>query len=202
MNVSKLIELSLKQLGILASGENADANEIADAIDALHGLLAQWATQKLYVYQVQNIEMNLTSRTHTLTEDIAMISDLAKLDDEEITMVRDTNETSVNPVVIYKKEASSWVFNLLKDAKKLEITAYTLPTNLEPSTELELPANYQRPLILTLAVEIAPMFGVEPTGTLIMNQRQAIEMLKRSNVTPLYAEPSDLPVGLNHQCYR
>jgi len=55
MNVSKLINLSLKQLGVLAAGENADANEVADAVDALRGLLAQWATERLFIYKVQRL---------------------------------------------------------------------------------------------------------------------------------------------------
>ena len=58
-----------------------------------------------------------------------------------------------------------------------------------------------RPLTLTLALELAPLFGVEPTQMLLMNQRNAVEMLKRSNVTPLFAK-NDLPVGIGrYECH-
>lgn len=201
MNVSKLINLSLKQLGVLAAGENADANEVADAVDALRGLLAQWATERLFIYKVQPIVINLTGvGTYTLSETIQSVSDHAKLDDEKILMVRDLNNTGEYKPVIYSEQKPYWKFQVLEDAKKLEINAHVLPTELEPFDEINLPTKYERPLVLSLALEIAPMFGVEPTQTMFMNQRQAVDLLKRSNSTPFYVQ-NDLPVGVRHGCY-
>lgn len=201
MNVSKLINLSLKQLGVLAAGENADANEVADAVDALRGLLAQWATERLFIYKVQPIVINLTGvGTYTLTETIQSVSDHAKLDDAGILMVRDLNNTGEYKPVIYSEQKPYWKFQVLEDAKKLEINAHVLPTELKSFDEINLPTKYERPLILSLALEIAPMFGVEPTQTMFMNQRQAVELLKRSNSTPFYVQ-NDLPVGVRYGCY-
>ena len=201
MLVSKLINLSLKQLGVLAAGENADANEVADAVDALRGLLAQWATERLYIYKVQPIVINLTGTgTYTLSETIQSVSDHAKLDDEKILMARDLKNIGEYQPVIYSEQKPYWKFQVLEDAKKLEINAYVLPTELESFDEIDLPTKYERPLILSLALEIAPMFGVEPTQTMFMNQRQAVELLKRSNSTPFYVQ-NDLPVGVRHGCY-
>ena len=201
MNVSKLINLSLKQLGVLAAGENADANEVADAVDALRGLLAQWATERLFIYKVQPIVINLTGAgIYTLNETIQSVSDRAKLDDADILMVRDLNNTGEYKPVVYSEQKPYWKFQVLEDAKKLEINAHVLPTELEAFDEINLPTKYERPLILSLALEIAPMFGVEPTQTMFMNQRQAVELLKRSNSTPFYVQ-NDLPVGVRHGCY-
>ena len=198
MLVSKLINLSLKQLGVLAAGENADANEVADAVDALRGLLAQWATERLYIYKVHPIVINLTGTgTYTLSETIQSLSDHAMLDDEKILMIRDLNNTGEYKPVIYSEQKPYWKFQVLEDAKKLEINAHVLPTELESFDEINLPTKYERPLILSLALEIAPMFGVEPTQTMFMNQRQAVELLKRSNSTPLYVQ-NDLPVGVRY----
>ena len=196
MNVSKLINLSLKQLGVLAAGENADANEVADAVDALRGLLAQWATERLFIYKVQPIVINLTGTgTYTLSETIQSVSDHAKLDDADILMVRDLNNTGEYKPVIYSEQKPYWKFQVLEDAKKLEINAHVLPTELESFDEINLPTKYERPLILSLALEIAPMFGVEPSALLIRNQASAIDLLKRSNSTPFYVN-NDLPIGL------
>lgn len=201
MLVSKLINLSLKQLGVLAAGENADANEVADAVDALRGLLAQWATERLFIYKVHPIVINLTGTgTYTLSETIQSVSDRAKLDDEDILMVRDLNNTGEYKPVIYSEQKPYWKFQVVEDAKKLKINAHVLPTELESFDEINLPTKYERPLILSLALEIAPMFGVEPTQTMFMNQRQAVELLKRSNSTPFYVQ-NDLPVGVRHGCY-
>lgn len=201
MNVSRLINLSLKQLGVLAAGENADANEVADAVDALRGLLAQWATERLFIYKVQPIVINLTGAgTYTLDQEIQSLSDTAKLDDADILMVRDLNNTGEYKPVVYSEQKPYWKFQVLEDARTLEIKAHVLPTTLESYDEIGLPLKYERPLILGLALEIAPMFGVEPTQTMFMNQRQAVELLKRSNSTPFYVQ-NDLPVGVRYGCY-
>lgn len=196
MLVSRIIEMSLKQLGVLAAGENADGNEVADAVDALRGLLAQWATERLYIYKVQPIVINLTGAgTYTLSETIQSISDHAKLDDAEVLLIRDLNNTGTYKPVIYQVDEPYWHFDVLTDAKKLEIKAFILPDSLDAQDELELPTKYERPLILTLALEIAPMFGVEASVLLLTNQARAIESLKRSNSTPFWSD-NDLPVGV------
>ena len=200
--------MSLKQLGILAAGESVQGEELADALITLEGLLAQWATQKLYVYKSTDVVVPLSNiGSYTVgpvfadvTADIQGVADKAFLDGEEITLVRDTNNKS-NAQVIYSVGVPNWTFNVLAAGVELKLKVYSLPSGLVAQDELVVPSNYQRPLILTLATELAPMFGVEPTQMLLLNQRQAVEMLKRSNVTPLYAK-NDLPVGIGrYECY-
>ena len=199
--------MSLKQLGILAAGESVQGDELADALITLEGLLAQWATQKLYVYKSTDVVVPLSNiGSYTVgpvfadvTADIQGVADKAFLDGEEITLVRDTNNKS-NAQVIYSVDVPNWTFNVLVTGNELKLKVYSLPSGLVAQDELVVPSNYQRPLILTLATELAPMFGVEPTQMLLPNQRQAVEMLKRSNVTPLYAK-NDLPVGIGrYEC--
>ena len=199
--------MSLKQLGILAAGESVQGDELADALITLEGLLAQWATQKLYVYKSTDVVVPLSNiGSYTVgpvfadvTADIQGVADKAFLDGEEITLVRDTNNKS-NAQVIYSVGVPNWTFNVLVTGTELKLKVYSLPSALIAQDELVVPSNYQRPLILTLATELAPMFGVEPTQMLLLNQRQAVEMLKRSNVTPLYAK-NDLPVGIGrYEC--
>ena len=197
--------MSLKQLGILAAGESVQGDELSDALIAFEGLLAQWATQKIYVYKSTDVVVPLSNiGSYTVgpvfadvTADIQGVADKAFLDGEEITLVRDTNNKS-NAQVIYSVGVPNWTFNVLVTGTELKLKVYSLPSGLVTQDELVVPSNYQRPLILTLATELAPMFGVEPTQMLLLNQRQAVEMLKRSNVTPLYAK-NDLPVGIG--CY-
>lgn len=201
MNVSKLINLALKQLGVIAVGENANANEVADAVDTLRGLLAQWATERLYIYKVQPIIIDVGSvGAYTLNEQIQAVSDHARLDDKDIMMIRDLNNTGTYIPVIYIEQQPFWKFQVLENAKKLEIKAHVLPIELQAEDEIDLPIKYERPLILSLALEIAPMFGAEPSGLLLKNQANAITLLKRSNSTPFYVQ-NDLPVGVNHGCY-
>lgn len=227
MNVSNIINGALKQLGVLAAGENAQAGEMADAIDSLKDLLAQWATMRLHVHKAQILTLPLSkgAATYTigkidgeccqyevtcagsvlttpdLSTEIASISDRAWLDDEEFRLVRDLNDSASNVRVWYQVDDPNWYFHVLEDASQLKLKVFTLPFELCAHDELAIPPQYERALKLSLAVEIAPMFGMEPSQMLLLNQRQAVEVLKRSNITPLYVK-DDLDVGVNyHGCY-
>lgn len=223
MDVSKIIGMSLKQLGILAAGESVQGEELSDALITLEGLLAQWATNRLLVHKAQEITIPLSrgigvytvgiqpdyTKYEVVYDDvlpdvdapIKAVSDIAWLDDQQIQMRRDTNSSAHQAMVIYTVDEPYWSFNIKESGSNLKIKAFTLPTQLKPQDELVLSDVYLRPLTLTLALELAPLFGVEPTQMLLMNQRNAVEMLKRSNVTPLFAK-NDLPVGIGrHECY-
>lgn len=225
MNVRKIAELALKQLGVLAAGENAEASELADALDSLQGLLAQWATDRLYVHKANILNLPINGKgtyligkikgdcceyevtccgdvldRPNLKAEISHISDRAWLDGDEITLIRDMNNTAKLVKVWYEVDAPNWKFHVLDDAKELKIKAYTLPFDLCDHDELHLPQSYERPLYLSLALEIAPMFGVEPSITLLTNQRNAVALLKRSNSTPLYVK-NDLSVGIRYGCH-
>lgn len=226
MDVSKIINGALKQLGILAAGENAQAGEMADAIDSLKDLLSQWATMRLYVHKAQILTLPLTKGAATYTigkiegeccqyevtcagavlatpdlnAEISKISDRAWLDDEEIRLVRDLNDSASNVQVWYQEDQPNWLFHVLDGASELKLKVYTLPFKLCAHDELSIPPQYERALKLSLTIEIAPMFGIEPSQMLLMNQRQAIEILKRSNSTPLYVK-NDLGIGVGYGCY-
>ena len=208
MLVSRIIEMSLKQLGILAAGESVQGDELADALVTLEGLLSQWATQQLYIYKSTNVVIPLSGvNSYTvgplaadIVADIQGVSDEAFLDDQEITLIRDTNDSKPDAQVVYSVGVPNWTFTVLTTGGELRIKVYSLPVDLAAQNELIVPSNYQRPLVLSLAVELAPMFGIEPTQMLLLNQRNAIEMLKRSNTTPLYVK-NDLPIGVSsYEC--
>lgn len=57
--------------------------------------------------------------------------------------------------------------------------------------EVELPRNTRRVLILALALDIAPDYGIEPSNTLRQSHRNAMAALKLSNAVMIVKE-SDL----------
>lgn len=206
MLVSRIIEMSLKQLGILAAGESVQGNELADALITLEGLLSQWATKRLYIHKVEQITLNLNgsakvSPNNTDAPDyktsISSIVERGLLSGEPVYIVRDTNTTQDDANVTYSVNGEVWTF--FGDGE-LSFKALTLPYNISANDELQLPPSYERPLILALALDLSSMFGVEPTQMLLTNYRSATTLLKESNSTPLYAS-NDLPVGGNHGCY-
>lgn len=206
MNVTKIIESALKQLGVLAAGENAEASELVDAIDVLRGLLSQWATKRLYIHKVEQITLNLNGSAKVSPNDsdapdyktsISSIVERGLLNGEPVYIVRDTNTTQDDANVTYSVNGEVWTF--FGDGE-LSFKALTLPYDVAPDDELQLPPSYERPLVLALALDLSTMFGVEPTQMLLMNYRSATTLLKESNSAPLYAS-NDLPVGGNHGCY-
>ena len=226
MNVSKIINGALKQLGILAAGENAQAGEMADAIDSLKGLLSQWATMRLHVHKAQILTLPLSrgAATYTigkidgeccqyevtcegsviatpdLNAEIARVLDRAWLDDKEIRLVRDLNDSASDVRVWYQEDSPNWLFHVLDTASELKLKVFTLPYQICAHDELAIPPQYERALKLSLAIEIAPMFGVEPTQLLLTNYRNAMTLLKESNSTPLYVN-NDLGIGVGYGCY-
>ena len=206
MNVNNIVESALKQLGVLAAGENAEANELVDATDVLRGLLAQWATKRLYIHKVEQIALSLNGSAKVSPNDsdapdyktsISGIVERGLLNGEPVYIVRDTNTTQDDAMVTYSVNGEVWTF--FGDGE-LSFKALTLPYNISANDELQLPPSYERPLILSLAIELCPMFGIEPSQLLLTNYRSATTLLKESNSTPLYAS-NDLPVGGNHGCY-
>lgn len=243
MKISKIIEGALKQLGVLAAGENARADELADAVDCLHQLLLQWATDQFFVYKsnililkldgsgVYRIELKHNSENFCceyevsdcvacnsgdfnsdqctcglhqpptkidLKANIDSISTVAWLDKCKIDMVRDKNDThpAYSPVT-YQQSGCEWIFNIHDQcAKELKIKAFTFPETFDCSDELIIPKHYERALRLSLALEIAPMFGVAISAELAKNQDNAMRLLKKSNVTPIYANNSNFEIGV------
>ncbi|MEG2568916.1 MAG: hypothetical protein RSA84_22195, partial [Acinetobacter sp.] len=174
MDVSRIIAMSLKQLGVLAAGESVQGDELSDALFTLEGLLAQWATNKLLVYKTQEIIIPLSrgagiytvgiqpdyTKYEVVYDDvlpdvdapIKSVSDIAWLDDKQIQMRRDTNSTAHQAVVIYTVDEPYWSFNVKESGSNLKIKAFTLPTQLKPQDELVLSDVYLRPLTLALAL--------------------------------------------------
>ncbi|MEG1232558.1 MAG: hypothetical protein RSE18_01885 [Acinetobacter sp.] len=206
MNVTKIIESALKQLGVLAAGENAEASELVDAIDVFRGLLSQWATKRLFIHKVEQITLNLNGSAKVSPNDadapdyktsISSIVERGLLNGEPVYIVRDTNTTQNDVGVTYSVNGEVWTF--FGDGE-LSFKALTLPYDISVNDELQLPPSYERPLVLALALDLSSMFGVEPTQMLLTNYRSATTLLKESNSTPLHAI-NDLPAGVRYGCY-
>lgn len=190
MKINKLITLALKQLGVVAVGEVATADDLVDGLDTLNNLLSQWQTQKLFVYQAINTTITLDGTPKRLP--FINLHDVATLDGVAVKMVRDTNIAPAD--IAYRVDGDGIVIDTPKRGK-LSVVGYALPHNLGADDVLDLPSYYKRALILSLAIDLAPMYGVAVGAELARNQAQAVMMVKRANSTPYYAK-NDLPVGV------
>lgn len=81
----------------------------------------------------------------------------------------------------------------LQPLLKLPADLY-LPIDVD--TDIEMTNSLQRVIVLGLAVDLAPDYGVEPSPSLLRQQSRAMVVAKRANVCPIYT-CSKLPVGRN-----
>lgn len=207
MNVSEIVTGAMKRAGILATGENPSAQDLADGIDALNDLLAQWATDNLLVYKVEELTLNLNGvgkvspdplDSPDILTSISKIPQMGTLDDRQVEIVRDLNSSLDKPQITYSVKGQLWEFY---GNGVLKFKAFTLPYELVSHDEIAFPPVYSRALKFSLAIDICTMFGVDPPPNLQLKQTEALNILKDSNVTPLYVK-NDLPVGIGGQyCY-
>lgn len=69
-----------------------------------------------------------------------------------------------------------------------------LPIDID--TDIAMDKSLQRVIILGLAVDLAPDYGVEPSPSLLRQQSRAMVVAKRYNAKPIYT-CSKLPLGCN-----
>lgn len=81
----------------------------------------------------------------------------------------------------------------LQSLLRMPVDLY-LPVDEE--TDIPMADSLLRVIILGLAVDLAPDYGVEPSPSLLRQQSRAMTVAKHSNVKPIYS-CSQLPVGRN-----
>lgn len=67
MYVSTLIKGSMRKLGVIATGETPTASEMADALEALQGMLRSWAGKRLMVFSSVKESVTLAAGTASYT---------------------------------------------------------------------------------------------------------------------------------------
>ena len=67
MTANELISRSLKTIGVLASGETASSDNVADSLVVLNSMVDSWATQRLTIYAVTRNVFDLSASTQEYT---------------------------------------------------------------------------------------------------------------------------------------
>lgn len=62
----------------------------------------------------------------------------------------------------------------------------SLPLDIHET--IDWPKNLERLVILSLAIDLAPDYGVEPSATLVNRRNGAITVLKQSNAKPIFTK--------------
>lgn len=214
-----------KLLGVLAAGETLSAEDSNDALEFFQQLLDSWTNEDLMVYASTSQEVTWAANERTRT--IGPTGDIVALRPVSVdgrTFFTDTQSNSYPITLISEEEynsislkttTSTYPEYMFINYTVPNITAkvYPVPTDVmtwtfvsstelpQPTgldTTLSFPPGYNRAFKYNLAVEIAPIFGIQPSPTVIRTAMSSKRVLKRANqrMEDLRMKlPEDLPTG-------
>jgi hypothetical protein len=217
-----LIRRSLKLLSVLAAGESMSAEDAADGLVELNLLLGSWANERLLVHGVRRATYTLTpslsphtvgsggtfSTTRPLRIDRAGIISAGETEETPLHILTDAQyaaignkaQTDSAPDRLWMEQtyptAKLWLWPVPTTAATLVLYAWSRITELAAADSVSLPDGYENALAHALALQWAPMFGVEPSGTLIQNASDAVAAIKRTNTQTPQAEVDAALLGV------
>ncbi len=209
--VRDLIRVSLKNLGVLATGENPTAQEQDDAFWSLNGMLDQWSTETLFIYSITQEVFTFISGTQVYSMGPGGTFDTARPTRFEGMMVRVNPNTNsqidipINPLtakewtaISVKNTTSSWPTHYYADMNAQFVNLYFWPVPNEDQAVfimswkplsaftsvdqlIQLPPGFNDALMYNLAVRLAPQYG-KTTPTEVAGYATSSKMnLKISN---------------------
>lgn len=202
-----LIRRSMKLLGVLAAGESLRAEDQADGLTELNQVLGTWANERLHVHGTRLNAYTLTpnlsphsigsggtlNTTRPLRIDAAAVVPVGAtaeiplriLTDAEFQAVPDKTATATIPSSLWMAQiypqAHLWLLPVPTTAARLTLYTWSRISEFAAADSVSLPDGYENALAHALALQLAPMFGVEPTGTLLQNAADTLAAIKRTN---------------------
>ncbi|MFC0302779.1 hypothetical protein [Rhizorhabdus histidinilytica] len=203
-----LINGALRLLGVLAEGEVPSADTSQDCLSAFDQMVDSWNTERLSVYSTidQTFTWPAGERIRTLgpsgnfvgIRPIQLMESTYFIGPSNLSFgVQFVNEDQYNGIALKTVTSTYpnviWVNNTFPD---VTMHVYPVPTSSllwhfisvqtldQPaalSTDVTLPPGYLRAFRYNLACELAPEFGVEPSGQVVRIAVSSKRNLKRIN---------------------
>lgn len=214
MTANELITGALRLLGAVAASETPTADELADGLRALNGLLDHWSAERLMAPVVVRQTAPVTPNVQIVTigpggtvnlsftpvwlDGFGLVLNqtppaeipLARLTDEQWRAVVAKTITSTIPTAVHVVEQTPlWQAELwpVPTGSGLQLVVYVpqpLGKIANGDTQLTLPPGYERMLRANLALELAPEFGAVPSRELVRMASESLAAVKRANQTP------------------
>lgn len=204
-----IINGSLRLLGVLAEGEVPSAETSQDALNAMNQMIDSWNTERLSVFSTQDQVFtwpagqlnrtlgptgNFVGNRPVLLDDATYFKDpgtgvsygIKFINQQQYDGIAVKTVTSTYPQVIFVNNTFPDVdmFVYPRPTRDLEwhfisVEELTQPATL--ATNLAFPPGYLRAFRYNLACEMAPEFGVEPSGQVRRIAMSAKRNIKRIN---------------------
>jgi len=206
-----VIQSSLREIGVLAGGETAGADDAVDGLATLNRLLNLWEAERLRIYTTTRTEWTITASTgqyavgtgstvnvarpmfvdHINLQDTSTSPDtetpLSKLTEDQWAAVQFKDQTATLP--------THWYYNPTYATGTIDLWPVPTGTTLEGvlyaptavaqlaalTTAVSMPPGYEEMLVTALAVRLAPQYGREPSQALKDAAREAKATVLRSN---------------------
>ena len=211
---AELINGALRLLGVLAEGETPSADTSQDALTAMRQMIDSWNTEELSIFNTQDqvFLWPASTKTRSLGPSGDFIGNRPVIMDDA-TYFRDaTTNVSYGVKIINQQQydgiavktvTSTYpqVMWINMEFPNITMTVYPVPTRelewhfisfdeltnpVQLSDTLAFPPGYLRAFRYSLAMELAPEFGVEPSP-----QVQRIAVTSRRNIKRIN-NPDDL----------
>lgn len=207
----ELINLALKQSGVLGVGQTASAEDTNDAFKILNMMLAQWQTDRSLVYHLVDVSVPCTGQ-QSYTIGIGGDFNVPRPDRISSAFVRQLAQPQPNQVdyqlMIVKaredynritlKQQGSWPNILFYDSGfplgtvypwsipdstfELHLSVYAqLQSFATISDEIVMPPQYEEAIMWNLAGRLRPMYGLQPDQTIIKLASASLNTLQGSN---------------------
>lgn len=207
--VSKLVNLALKDAGVIGSGQTAEAEDAATALDTLNQMLAQWRTSQLEVYALQNLIIPIVTNKMSYTVGPGGDLDVERPHSVSFAAWRNgTNQSDLlYPLRLMKtleswqritiQPLTNWPSSLLYEPTyplgtvyiwpqpswgQIELTVKAfLPSNVVIGDDIMLPPEYDLPIRFNLAKLLCSAFGSPLRPDIAQIAASSLRTLKRAN---------------------
>lgn len=204
----ELINLALKQVGVLGVGQTAAAEDINDAFKLLNMMLAQWAVKRNVVHQILDVAVTANgSQTYTVgpggnfngprpsrlqgaycrqlaTNPIDFPLDVLK-SQTDYGRISIKTMGSLPSAVYYDPQFPLGVLHVWPVAGNgyeihLQILS-PLAQFADPYQDINLPAEYEEALMYNLAGRLYPMYGMQPDQVVIKLAAASLQTVRMAN---------------------
>jgi len=214
-----LIKAALRSINAIATGETPTAAEMADGLEALKMLLRSWSSENIMVYSISQDTLTMDgSSSYTIgsggdcdttwPEQIkgAVVDTDYNLDiigEAQYRSLARSNLGSTAGYLWYNPEyplgllypwptgGSSMVIDSLK--------ALSDPSTL--TTSVAFPTSYDAAIKFNLALELAPEYGKEPSGLVVMRARETKKIIENRNAASQLNAVNLSHIGRGHGNY-
>lgn len=207
-----LITSSMRLGTILASGETPTADEAIDGLKSLNDILENWSTENLSVWQQDNIQFALTpgvasytigiGGTINVTRPVRVSPSFTRINGVDFPM-QTWGQAEYDQVPVKSIGGIPQMLVYINDYPLGQIIFYPIPAApvstlflscdrlltfpLTLDSVLSFPPGYEKALRATLAVNLCPEYGIEPSATILALANASKGAIKRANQIPVRA---------------